>query len=121
MLYLKIKRQDMKHNREADIHKDIKKLRIKILVFLIVFIVPAIILDRIHSGSPEISSSPAFMISIFLIILLVTISLFVLLFSKCPTCKQGYFSKYGMPKLYYKLTCQNCGFNVFKPYKNDLS
>lgn len=52
----------------------------------------AIILERLHSLNPDILDSPVFIMPIFLIIFLVTNSLFVLLFSTCLKYKQGYFS-----------------------------
>lgn len=81
----------MEQNKVNNIFKDIIKLRTIVLVFLIVFIVPAIILDIFHAHNPEISQTPVFITFILLTILAVAIGLFVLLFATCPKCKKGYF------------------------------
>ncbi len=112
----------MDNSASNNTYSKVKKLRIKLLIVVSIFILPSLVFSWITTNYQGVDKNPLFITAIFIYILIATATagLFILLFASCPNCGQGYFSKYGLPKLFYKLKCQNCGFSVFKSYNKRL-
>ena len=104
-----------------DISTRIRKFRIKLLVMLVLAIAPAIVLDTVHSNNLNIDNNPIFIAAILLYIFMCIVLMFVFLFTTCPSCNKGYFSEHGLPKLFYRLKCQSCGFNAFVSHNKSLN
>ena len=100
-----------------DIRRKLKNFRLNLLVMSVILIVPVIVYDYLVRTDPDIGNNPVFIVSIFFYIFLGTVIFFRFTHMKCPRCGQGYFTKTGLPKLMYGFRCQNCGFNVFRAYK----
>ena len=103
-----------------DLTTKLRKFRIKFSIMLLIVILPAIIFKIAHSNNINIDNSSIFMASVFIYILVCMILMFVFLFMLCPSCNKGYFSKSGLPKLFYRLKCQSCGFNAFTSHNKAI-
>jgi ribosomal protein S27AE len=103
----------------SDISEKLKQFRAKLFYMLLLIILPAIALDRISNYYPGIENEPVFIGCIFLCLFVFMVVFFRFINMRCPNCGNRYFTKHGLPQLFYRLICQNCGFNAFLPYKSN--
>lgn len=112
----------MENNYYSDFLSRVKKFRIKIFWILLGFFLPSLIMKFVDPYVENLFGSSLSITLLFIVILIGIVMFYKFLNMKCPRCGEGYFTKYDyIPKLMYKLKCQNCGLNVFKKIrKNDL-
>lgn len=103
---------------DMNLRERVRKFRIKLLVMASIAIAPGIALNHFHSIYPEIDNNPVFISASLFYIFIFVVLIFIFLFMRCPSCNKGYFSEHGLPKLFYRLKCQSCGFNAFNKSHN---
>jgi len=104
----------MAENNNSDFLIRVKKFRIKIFWIFLGFFLPSFIMKFLDPYVKDLLGSSVSTV-IFVIVFLIGMAAFqMFLGMKCPKCGEGYFTKYDyMPRLMYKLKCQNCDLNVF--------